>query len=73
MKEEIHLFQRSDIEKTFHVSPSTVSNWEKRGILHPIRIHGSNKIFYRPNDILRLIDNERNQNKFNDNKFIEYR
>jgi hypothetical protein len=40
-----------------HRTPRTLRNWERRGYLHPVRVHGS--VYYRRDEVMALIE-ERN-------------
>lgn len=48
------LLTNKDLMKIFSITDATIRNWERKGILNPIRIQG--KVFYERDDIDNLIN-----------------
>ena len=51
------LMTRREAQELFKVSYPTILNWEKAGILKPIKI--SSRVYYQVDDIKRLIESKK--------------
>jgi hypothetical protein len=49
------LFDRGDLSRMFHVSPETIRDWQKRGLL-PVPIVVGTKPFWTPQAIAALLE-----------------
>lgn len=48
------LMRRKELAEYFKVSLVTISDWSKKGILHPYRV--GNRVFYKKQEILDLVN-----------------
>ena len=52
------LYSVKEVRTLFRISRRTVSNWQKKGILKPVRF-GGQKLLFRRSDIESLIGNQK--------------
>ncbi|MDR6302274.1 helix-turn-helix domain-containing protein [Mesonia maritima] len=55
--EKEKLYTMTQVLKIFKTSRPTIYAWEKKGILHPIRIEG--RVYFKADDLDKMIDSKR--------------
>lgn len=49
------LLTRKEVSELLAVSLVTLHTWEKRGVLLPVKVEGSNRILYRRDDVMNAL------------------
>ena len=55
-EKEALISKREALERLGGISPTTLWRWIQRGIILPVRIEGSRRVFFKESDIRDLIE-----------------